>query len=291
MHDFDYRAPGSLNEALTLLAEAGPEARVLAGGTDLLVQMKEGRRRPRLLIDVKGIPELMGVTKDGSGALHLGAAASLASVLALPALTTDFPILAEACSLIGAVQIQNRASLGGNLCNAAPSADSAPALICLGARCVVASRNGRREIPLASFFVGPGQTVLAPDELLVKIVVPPAPSHSGGCYLRHTPRAEMDIAVAGVGSFVILAPGDGVCQEARIVLGAVGPTPIRAREAEASLAGRALNEATIEEAAQQAAQAARPISDVRGSAEYRRHLVAVLTRRTLRQAAARAASP
>lgn len=291
MHDFDYRAPGSLDEALTLLAEAGPEARVLAGGTDLLVQMKEGRRRPRLLIDVKGIPELMGVTKDGSGALHLGAAASLASVLALPALTTDFPILAEACSLIGAVQIQNRASLGGNLCNAAPSADSAPALICLGARCVVASRNGRREIPLASFFVGPGQTVLAPDELLVEIVVPPTPSHSGGCYLRHTPRAEMDIAVAGVASFVILAPGDGVCQEARIVLGAVGPTPIRAREAEASLAGRALNEATIEEAAQQAAQAARPISDVRGSAEYRRHLVAVLTRRTLRQAAARAASP
>lgn len=289
MHDFDYRAPGSLDEALTLLAEASPEARVLAGGTDLLAQMKEGRRRPRLLIDVKGIPELMGVTKDGNGALHLGAAASLASVLALPALTTDFPILAEACSLIGAVQIQNRASLGGNLCNAAPSADSAPALICLGARCIVASRNGRREIPVASFFVGPGQTVLTPDELLVEIVVPPAPSHSGGSYLRHTPRAEMDIAVAGVGSFVILAPGDGVCQEARIVLGAVGPTPIRAREAEASLAGRALNEATIEEAAQQAAQAARPISDVRGSAEYRRHLVAVLTRRTLRQAAARAA--
>lgn len=279
MKAFDYAASYTLSEALKLLGEVGGQARPLAGGTDLLVLMKYYRCTPSLLVDVKGIPELNRLEFDREG-LHLGAAVPLATIAAHPRLRQEYPALAQACSLIGSVQVRNRASLGGNLCNAAPSADGAPPLLCLEAQAIIASSGGQRVVPVEDFFLGPGETALAPGELLVEVVVPPPPPGSHACYMRFTPRYEMDIAVAGAGCLLAL-DREGRCLKARIALAAVAPTPLRAREAEAVLEGERIGEGVIRQASLKAAQAARPISDVRGSAEYRRHLVEVLTRRSL----------
>ncbi len=208
----------------------------------------------------------------------------MSRLLAFTELPKEFSILLQACSLIGSRQIKNRGTVGGNICNAAPSADSAPPLLCLGARVVLVSRKATRTIALEDFFLGPGKTALAEDELLVEIEVPTPPEPSAGCYLRHTTREEMDIAVAGVASFLTLSPENGRLQSARIALGAVAPTPVRARRAEAILVGKAITPELIQQAADQAAAEADPISDLRGSSEYRRELVRVLTRRTLRRA-------
>jgi len=190
-----------------------------------------------------------------------------------------YPALAESAALVGSVQVRNLATVGGNLCNAAPSADMAPPLLALDAEAVIAGRRGRRAVPLAEFFLGVRRTVLAPDELLVDIRVPRPGPRSGGSYLRHTPRRELDIAVVGVASQLTLA--DGRCAKARIALAAVAPTPLRAREAEQALEGRPISPEALAGAATLATEAVRPISDQRGSAEFRRHLVRVLTRRTL----------
>jgi carbon-monoxide dehydrogenase medium subunit len=197
--------------------------------------------------------------------------------------------LAEACALIGSVQIQNRAALGGNFCNAAPSADAVPPVLAYGGTLVIAGPAGRRELPAEAFFVGPGETVLGKGELLVEIVLPPPPPLSGAAYLRFIPREEMDIAVAGVGSFLRLSADRRRCEQARIALAAVAPTPVRAREAEDFLAGKPPDEAALAQAGELAARAAKPISDVRGSAAYRLELVKVLTRRTLHKALERLA--
>ncbi len=284
MINFEYYAPRSLEEALSLLDNRREEAKVLAGGTDLIVQMKDGRAHPAVIVDAKNIPELSRLEWSEDETLHIGAAVPLSKIVAFPPVTERFGILYQACSLIGSVQIRNRGTVGGNICNAAPSADTAPPLLCLGAKAIVAQVEGTRIVPLESFFRGPEQRALAYNELLVEIEIPAPPALSAGCYLRHTPREEMDIGVVGVASFVVLAPGGNLCQEARIALGAVAPTPIRVPQAEALLAGRALREKTIEEAAERAVEAAHPISDVRGSAEYRRELVKILTRRTLKRA-------
>lgn len=283
MRAFEYKAPRTLKEAIALLASADGDARPLAGGTDLIPQLKENRKTPRLVVDVKHIPELMRLDYSESRGLRIGAGVPCSAIAEHPVVRAKYPIVGQACRLIGSVQIQNRASVGGNLCNAAPSADSAPPLIVLGARAVVAGPQGRRQVPLLEFFVGPAQTVLGPGELLVEILVPNPPARSAASYLRFTPREEMDIAVAGVGSLVVLEPRGGKrCREARIALAAVAPTPLRAREAEERLRGRVIDAQAIEEASELAAAACRPITDVRGSAEYRRELVKVLTRRTLR---------
>ncbi|MBI2329561.1 MAG: xanthine dehydrogenase family protein subunit M [Chloroflexi bacterium] len=284
MTSFEYYAPGSLEAALSLLNSRKGEAKVLAGGTDLIVQMKDGRAHPSHIVDVKNIPELNRLEWSQEEGLHIGAAVPLSRVAIYPPVVERFNILAQACSLIGSVQIRNRGTVGGNICNAAPSADTALPLLCLGARAVVAQLKETRIVPMESFFHGPGQTALARNELLVEIEIPTPPTHSAGYYLRHTPREEMDIAVVGVASFLVLASQGNLCQEARIALGAVAPTPTRAAQAEALLAGRTLREDVLEEAAERAVSAARPISDVRGSAEYRRELVRILTRRTLKRA-------
>jgi len=182
------------------------------------------------------------------------------------------------------MQLRNRGTVGGNICNAAPSADSVPPLICLGAKAIVAQLEGTRIVPLDTFFQEPGKTALAPNEILVGIEVLTPPTHSSGCYLRHTPRQDMDIAVVGVASFLVFASQKNLCKEARIALGAVAPTPIRVPLAESILAGRVLTGEAIEEAAERAMEAARPISDIRGSGEYRKEIVKVLTRRTLKRA-------
>jgi carbon-monoxide dehydrogenase medium subunit len=282
--EFEYRLPESLAEALELL---GPEAlagKVLAGGTDLVLQMKQGLVRPSLVVDVKQIPELNRLEWSEPGGLVIGAAVPFVQVLAFAGLPKAFSILLEACSSIGSMQIRNRGTIGGNLCNAAPSADSAPPLLCLGAEVVLASSQAARAIPLEQFFLAPGKTALAADELLVEIKAPTPPARSAGRYLRHSTREEMDIAVAGVASFITEGPQAGRLKTVRIALGAVAPTPVRAYRAEAALVGQAITRKTIEEAAGIAAGEANPISDMRGSGEYRREMVRVLVRRTLTSA-------
>ncbi len=284
MIDFEYYAPSSLKEALLLLNNRKGEAKILAGGTDLVVQMKDRRARPVVIVDVKNIPELNRLEWDEEETLHIGAAVPLSKVVAFSQVKERFGILYQACSLIGSVQIRNRGTVGGNICNAAPSADTVPALMCLEAKAIVAKPTGTRKVALGSFFRGPGQTVLASNELLLEIEIPPTPTLSAGCYLRLTPREEMDISVVGVASFLVLAKRKNLCQEARISMAAVAPTPIRVPRAEAILAGKVLTEKSIEEAAERVAAVASPISDLRGSAEYRREMVKVLTSRTLKRA-------
>ena len=284
--NIDYLAPDSLDEALRLLQTRGAGARVLNGGTDLVLQMKLGNIRPESVVDVKLIPELNRLEWSRDGGLHIGGAVTLSKLLSFRALPEEYNLLLEACAVIGSGQIKKRGTVGGNLANAAPSADSAPALLCLGARVRLASATGSRTVNLEDFFSGPGRTVLADDELLVEIEVPTPPSPSAGCYLRHTTRAEMDIAVAGVASFLTAAPPDRRIKQARIALGAVAPAPVRAVQTENWLAGRELGPDVVREAAERAAAEASPISDIRASADYRRHLVSVLTRRTLQRTSA-----
>jgi CO/xanthine dehydrogenase FAD-binding subunit len=282
---FDYAAPRSLAGALDLLAR-NPRARPFAGGTDLLVQMRAGQLDPDLLVDLKHIPELNELDCDGSGTLRLGAAVPCCRIYEDERVRRYWPALAEVAEMIGGIPIQSRASLGGNLCNAAPSADSVPVLIALRAVCRIAGPLGERRIAVEEFCTGPGQTVLGPGELLVGFEIPPPEPASGACYLRFTPRAEMDIAVAGAAAAVRLS--NGVIAWARVALAAVAPTPLLVREAGDWLADKAPTEENIREAAELARKAAKPITDMRGTAEQRRHLVGVLTRRALQQAIARA---
>lgn len=283
---FDYLVPDSLDGAVRMLETKGATSRILNGGTDLVLQMKQGAVHPTSVIDVKLIPELNRLEWSHDGGLHIGAAVTLSKLLSFPALPKEYGVLLQACAVIGSVQVRNRGTVGGNIANAAPSADSAPPLLCLEARVMLASAKGTRTVNLADFFTAPGRTVMADDELLVEIEVPTPPSPAAGWYLRHTTREAMDIAVAGVASFMAMSPQSRQVAQARIALGAVASTPIRARRAEACLLGKEVTPDIIEEAAEQAAAEANPISDIRASAEYRRHLVKVLTDRTLRKTGA-----
>lgn len=285
MRRFELALPDSLDDCLRLLAERGAEAKTVAGGTDLLPQMKNGLLKPGLVVDLSGVDELQRL-EAGPDGLRVGAAVSARTLELADEVRTGYHALADGAALVGSVQVRNLATLGGNVCNAAPSADMAPPLLTLEAEAVVAGPNGRRRVPLADFFVGVRQTVLGPDELLVEIVIPPAGARSGGSYLRHTPRRELDIAVVGVACQLTF--DDGRCTKARIALAAVAPTPLRATAAEAALEGQEVTPQLIERAAGLAVDAARPISDQRGSAEFRRHLVRVLTRRGLTIAQQRA---
>jgi CO/xanthine dehydrogenase FAD-binding subunit len=282
---FDYATPASVGEAVGLLT-AHPNARLLAGGTDLLVQLRAGRKETDLVVDLKRIPELNAIEYDPGRGLSIGAAVPCYRIYRDQTVARAYPALVELASLIGGTQIQGRASLGGNLCNAAPSADSAPLLIALGATCRVAGALGTREIAVEDFCTGPSRTVLQAGELLVSLHLPPPPAHSGARYLRFIPRNEMDIAVAGAGVEVVL--DDGKFRSARIALAAVAPTPLFVREAGEALAGQPVNEASIARAAEIARASAKPITDMRGTAEYRRHLCGVLTRRAIEAAVERA---
>lgn len=284
MREFIFAAPQGIQEAIDLLARVHGDARPLAGGTDLIAQMKENRKSPGVVVDVKRIPELNILSWDQQHGLRIGAAVSCTSIATFAPVRERYAALAEACALIGSVQIQNRAALGGNFCNAAPSADALPPVISYGGKLSIVGPTGRRELPAEDFCVGPGQTVLGKGELLVEITIPTPPSPSGAAYLRLIPREEMDIAIAGVGSFVQLNADRTLCEQVRITLAAVAPTPVRAREAEAFLNGKLLDQATVTQAGELAAKAAKPISDVRGSAAYRVEMVKVLTRRTLQKA-------
>ena len=287
MRRFELVLPGSVEECVKALAQGGPESKVLAGGTDLLPQMKNGVLKPARVIDLSGITRLRAIEAGNGQGLRVGSAVTARTLELDPTVRGRFLSLAESGALVGSVQVRNLATLGGNICNAAPSADMAPPLLALDAEAVITGPKGERRVPIAAFFTGVRRTVLAPDEILVELAVPNPGSHSGGNYLRHTPRRELDIAVVGVASQLTIV--NGVCTKARIALAAVAPVPLRATAAEQSLEGQAVTPDRIKRAADLAVEAARPISDQRGSADFRRHLVRVLTRRTLTTALARAA--
>jgi CO/xanthine dehydrogenase FAD-binding subunit len=285
---FDYIATQTVDEAVSLLATKGDQARVLAGGTDLIVQVREGRRRLDVIVDVKKIPELNELSYDPQNGLRLGAAVPCHKIYGHAAIAQAYPGLMDAVTLVGGIQIQGRASVGGNLCNASPAADTIPPLIVHHTVCVIAGPNGRREVPVEQFCTGPGQNVLQPGEFLISLRIPAVPARFGARYQRFIPRNEMDIAVVGVGSAVVLSEDHTTVMAARIALGAVAPTPLLVEEAATALVGKPISEAAIAEAAEAARAAARPIADMRGTVEQRRHLTGVLTRRTLQGAIARA---
>jgi xanthine dehydrogenase FAD-binding subunit len=278
LRDFVYTCPETIDDAVAAMA-AG-DARALAGGTDLVPQLREGRRRAARVVDLKRIPELSAIALMPDGSVSIGAAANATAVSRHAAIVAAYPAVAESARLIGGVQIQNRASLGGNICNAAPSADAVPALICHEVRAVIASGKGRRELAVEALFQGPGRTALQADEILISILLPPPQPRAAAKYLRFTPRREMDIAIAGAAAWIRLA-ADGTIAAARIVLASVAPTPIRAPSAEQRLINERPTRAWLEEAGRLAAKDTRPISDTRGSADYRRSLIAVLTARAL----------
>lgn len=287
MKDFEYAAATSLDEAVSLLAARGERAKILAGGTDLIVQLREGLRQADLVVDVKKIPELADVRYSPQHGLHLGAAAPCYRLYEDEEIRRAYPALADAARIIGGWQIQSRASIGGNLCNSSPAADSIPALIAHRAVCHIAGPQGMRTVPVEDFCTAPGKNVLGRGELLVSLELPPPVPHSSSHYLRFIPRNEMDIAVVGVGAWVQLDGGSTIVS-GRIALAAVAPTPRFAPQASAFLAGQPASEATFRQAGELAKQSASPITDMRGPAEYRTHLVGVLTCRALHKACERA---
>jgi xanthine dehydrogenase FAD-binding subunit len=288
LKDFSYAAPATLKEAAEVLARANGKARVLAGGTDIIVQLREGLRDADLVVDVKKIPELMELDYSAAKGLRLGASVPCYRIYEQAQIAKAYTALVDAARIVGGWQIQSRASVGGNLCNSSPAADTIPALIALGATCVIAGPHGQREIKVEEFCTGPGKNVLQPGELLVTLVFPPPAAKSGSAYERFIPRNEMDIAVAGAGSWIQLA-GDGkTIERARIGLCAVAPTPKFAAEASQWLAGKPATEESFAQAGELAKKVASPITDMRGTTEYRVHLVGVLVKRTLAKATERA---
>jgi xanthine dehydrogenase FAD-binding subunit len=288
LKDFSYAAPTSLAEASRLLAGANGKARILAGGTDIIVQLREGLRDADLVVDVKKIPELAELSFSPGKGLRLGASVPCYQIYEHQAIANAYPALVDAARIVGGWQIQSRASIGGNLCNSSPAADTIPALIAHGATCVIAGAGGQREVKVEEFCIAPGKNVLQPGELLVALIFPPPAAKSGSAYERFIPRNEMDIAVAGAGSWVKLSANGAKIEQARIGLCAIAPTPKFAAEASQWLAGRPATEGTFAQAGELAKKVASPITDMRGTVEYRVHLVGVLVKRTLAKAVERA---
>lgn len=286
MREFEYHDARTLDEAIALLGRYEANARVLAGGTDLVIMMSDRVVTPDHVIDIKRIPELTRFECDHDNGLVFGAAVPFRRLEASPEVRRFYPGLAEAASEVGSWQIRNLGTPGGNLCTASPACEIGPILYALDAQLEIAGPRGRRRVPVQQFITDVRRTVLEPDELLVEIHVPAPAARQGSHYIKLKERQKMDIAFVGVAAVVELEPEDGVIREARIALGAVAPTPIRVPRAEASLRGQRLTDAVLEEAGREAAATARPIMDVRASAEYRREMVDILTRRTVQQAAA-----
>ena len=279
--------PATLNEALAILKEEGDGGAALAGGTDLLLRIRRRARSYRSIVNIKFVPGLTGLTWDPTDGLTIGALTTFRAIETSADVRAHFPALAEAARVVAGVQLRNLATIGGNLGNASPSADSAPPLVALGATVEIASAGGTRRVPVERCLTGPGRTVLTPGEIFTSISVPAPAARSGNAYARFSPRSAMDIGIASVAASIDLDAG-GRCTLCRIALGAVAPVPIRSGMAEGALEGERLTPALIERAGELAAAAARPISDIRGSADYRRAIVRVLTTRVVSLAAARA---
>jgi aerobic carbon-monoxide dehydrogenase medium subunit len=286
MTEIRYLAPHTLDEAIGAFAAAGSAARILAGGTDLLVQMRAGIVRPGLIVDIKKIAELTAIEETADGGFRIGAAVSGMALAEHPRFRKVWPGVLEAINLIGSKQVQGRASAGGNLCNGSPAGDSVPAMVAAAAIVTVQGPNGRREIRVEQFPAGPGRTHLQPGEILVSFALPPRPPGSSDAYLRMIPRTEMDIAVVGCG--VSLTLKDGVCTAARVGLGAVAPTVLLVEPAADALIGSRLDDAALAKAAAACSAACRPIDDKRGTIVYRTKVAGVLLKRTAAIAAKRA---
>ena len=288
MEAFDFVAAKSIDEAVSILNEHGDRARIIAGGTDILVMMRAGRRLADVVIDVKDIPELNQMNYSAGSGLNLGAAVPCYRVYQDAGISSAYPGLIDSATLIGGIQIQGRASIGGNLCNAAPSGDTIPAVIALGGVCNIAGPNGTRQLASEDFCTAPGQNALQHGEMLVSVDFPAPTANSGANYQRFIPRNEMDIAVAGVGSSVVLDASGQNFVSGRVALASVAPTPVFSRAAGDSLAGKPVSDEAIREASELAMADAKPINDMRGTIRQRIHLIGVLTRRTLNIAVERA---
>ncbi|MBX2878932.1 MAG: xanthine dehydrogenase family protein subunit M [Granulosicoccus sp.] len=287
MTDMQFSAPTTVDAAVNMLA-ADSNARILAGGSDLLVQMQSGLRRAEHVVDIKRIPELNTVTQTDDGGWILGAAVCSAELNENAALKAQWPGVLEAADLIGSMQVQGRATLAGNLCNASPAADSVPAMVAASATVTVAGPTGRRTIPVEQVPTAPGKTSLLPGEVIVSVNLPAKNSGSGDAYMRFIPRSEMDIAVVGVGVYIALNENH-ICTSARIALGAVAPTVLTFGDNEELLTGTKVDADALDNAASILQSACSPIDDKRGTAEYRKDIVGVLFRRTVKVALERAA--
>lgn len=285
MAEFSYHAPESAAQAVALLA-ADDQARVLAGGSDLIVQIRSGRIAPSAVVDLKRIPGIADIRPHGGG-FAIGAATPCTALKAHAGLAASWPGVVEAANLIGSVQVRNRASVTGNLCNASPAADSVPALVAAGATCLIVGPAGEREVPVEHVPASPGKTTLAPGEFVLEVRLPARPAGGGDAYLRSTPRTEMDIAVVGVAASLAL-DASGTCTAARIALGAVAPTVLLVEPAGAALVGTKLDDAALAAMTEAVRAACRPIDDKRGTAEYRTDMAAVLAARVVAIARARA---
>lgn len=290
MNDFNYTAPTSVAEAVKLLASQNGNAKLLAGGTDILVQLREGLRDAEVVVDVKQIPELMELRFEPQTGLTLGAGVPCYRIYQDEAITAAYPALADSTRIVGGWQIQSRASVGGNLCNSSPAADTIPPLLVHDVVCEIAGPAGDRKVPVREFCTAPGKNVLQSGEILVRFRFPAPQQRASSAYARFIPRYEMDIAVAGAASWLKLNDAGNLVEEARIALAAVAPTPVLAEEASQWLAGKPATKESFAQAGELAKKLARPIHDMRGTMEYRTNLVGVLTKRTLAAAAERARS-
>jgi aerobic carbon-monoxide dehydrogenase medium subunit len=283
MNRFEYLEAHTLPEAISRLGQ-DDGIRVVAGATDFLVRWRQGVWKPRAVLSIKRIPGLDQVGYSPRVGLSLGPLVTIRLLELHPLIQQHYPALSQAATTFAGVQIRNLATVGGNICNASPAGDTLPALLAYGTECRLIGPEGERLMPLQSFLLGPGRTALRPAELLVELHLPPPPPHTGAFYIKHSPRSAMDISTVGVASVVTLGGGDGICREARIALGAVAPTVLRASSAESLLHGQRLDVGLIQQAARAAMGEARPIDDIRGTAQHRKAIVEALTGRTLRSA-------
>ena len=284
---FEYRRPRTLKEVLSLLSKKGTKGvKVFAGGTDLLPKLKSREvKASEILVDLKGIPNLDYIQYNAKNGLRIGPLTTLNAIETSSVIRDKFSLLAQATHSMASPQVRNRGTIAGNICNAVPSADSAPALLTLGAKLKLVSLKGERTVSIEDFFSGPNETVLSPREILREIRIPPLLAESRGVYLKLSPRRAMDLAIVGVA--VLVVSQDGICKDIRVALGAVAPTPLRVKKAENILRGQRFSDALIEKVAEVASEEARPIDDHRASAEYRREMVAVLVKRAIKEATAR----
>ncbi len=287
MYDFEYATPTTVDEAVSILAEHGDDARILAGGTDIIAQLKENRR-VKVLVDVKKIQAAKTLSYDPSSGLNVGAAVACCETYETEEIAAAYPGLTDAMTLIGSIQIQSRATITGNLCNSSPAADTIPAMIALSGVAKIVGPNGEREVAVESFCTGPGQNVLEKGEFVLSIHFPAPAPNSGGFFLRFIPRNEMDIAVANAAAHVVLNGAKTHFESARLAVGAVAPTPLFIEEAGDLLSGKEISDDIIQEAADLAKGRANPITDMRGTVEQRTHLAGVLSKRAINGAVQRA---
>ena len=280
---FEYLEPATIEEAVSLLTKYDGQTKVIAGGTDLVVQMRDKAVKPDYLIDIVNIPGLDYINYDEKQGVSIGALTSIRSLEKSAELCQRYPVISQAASQLGSVAIRNIGTVGGNLCNASPSAETAPALIGLSAKAKIVGPDGERVVPLEDFFTGPGTTVLKTAELLVEIQVPVMPPRAKGVYLKHTIRGTIDLAIVGIAIIATQEPETKICEDIKVVLGAVAPTPIRDKKTEALIRGKRIDDTLINESAESASAEAHPISDVRASAWYRTEMVKALTRQALRE--------